>query len=157
MHGAPKKLRTDLGGENVDAWRHMIQLHGRDEKCIITGSSVHNERIKRLWRDAHRSVLMPHKELFTRLEMEELLDVTNEVDVYCLHEIFLDRINHCLSEFIRTWNNHSLSTEHCLSPSQLFVGSYYDNQSSASEDEPRTVVGHVGHLASTPVEVSNSL
>ena len=99
MHGAPKKLRTDLGGENVDAWRHMIQLHGRDEKCIITGSSVHNERIKRLWRDAHRSVLMPHKELFTRLEMEELLDVTNEVDVYCLHEIFLDRINHCLSEY----------------------------------------------------------
>lgn len=24
MHGTPWKLRTDLGGENVDAWHHML-------------------------------------------------------------------------------------------------------------------------------------
>ena len=150
---------TDLGGENVDVWHHMIQLHGGDEKCVITGSSVHNQRIERLWQDVHRSVLMPFKELFIRLEVEELLDVTNEVDMYCLHEVYQD-INQCLSEFIRTWNNHSLSSEHGQSPSQLFVASYYDDQSSASEEESNltsTAVGHDSllHMASEAVEVSN--
>ena len=35
--GLPKKLRTDLGGENVEAWDYMVSHHG-DESCIITGS-----------------------------------------------------------------------------------------------------------------------
>ena len=48
MHGTPQIVRTNLGGKNVDVWHHMIQLRGGDEKCVITGSSVHNEKIKRL-------------------------------------------------------------------------------------------------------------
>ena len=46
-YGLPRKLCTDLGGENIDAWQYMIQQHG-DERCVIVGSSVHNERIERL-------------------------------------------------------------------------------------------------------------
>ena len=26
-YGVPKKLRTDMGGENVDAWDYMINYH----------------------------------------------------------------------------------------------------------------------------------
>ncbi len=47
-YGLPRKLRTDMGGEYVDAWHYMIQQHG-NERCVIVGSSVHNERIERLW------------------------------------------------------------------------------------------------------------
>ena len=57
-YGLPRELRTDMGGENVDAWHYMIQQHG-NERCVIVGSSVHNERIGRLWRDVHRAVVSP--------------------------------------------------------------------------------------------------
>ena len=50
------KVRSDHGGENVDVWRYMIANHENDYSCVITGSSVHNERIERLWRDVHRCV-----------------------------------------------------------------------------------------------------
>ena len=34
VYGLPSKLRTDRGGENVDAWQYMIQRHGRSD-CVI--------------------------------------------------------------------------------------------------------------------------
>ena len=48
-----------MGGENVDAWHYMIDYHNGNESCIITGSSVHNERIERLWCDVSYSVVIP--------------------------------------------------------------------------------------------------
>ena len=48
--GLPNKVRTDGGGENVDVWRCMIEAHST-ETAVITGSSVHNERIEKLRRD----------------------------------------------------------------------------------------------------------
>ena len=94
-YGLPRKLRTDLGGENVDAWEYMVTQYGGDESTIITatGSSVHNERIEHLWRDISRSVIIPFKEIFISLEDQAILDVHNEVDLFCLHAVFTGRIN----------------------------------------------------------------
>ena len=50
MHGLPNQIRSDLGGENVDVWRSMVEQHST-MACVITGSSTHNQRIERLWRD----------------------------------------------------------------------------------------------------------
>ena len=47
-HGLPNKVRTDLGGENVEVWRYMVEQHSSCS-AVITGSSTHNERIERLW------------------------------------------------------------------------------------------------------------
>ena len=55
-------------------------------------SSVHNERIERLWSDVHQSVLAPFKEVFMRLEREGILDKDNEVDLFCLHAVSKTRI-----------------------------------------------------------------
>lgn len=55
IYGLPEKVRTDHGGENVEVWRDMITAH-QSESAVITGSSTHNERIERLWRDVTRSV-----------------------------------------------------------------------------------------------------
>ena len=119
-YSLPQKLRTDMGGENVDAWHYMIQQNG-NERCVIMGSSVHKKHTERLWWDVQCAVLSQFKEPFTRLERERSLDVDNDVDLFCLHEIFTCRINTCLSEFMTSWNNHSISTEHSMSPMQPFI------------------------------------
>ena len=132
-YGLPQKLRTDMGGDNVDAWHYMIQQNG-NERCVIVGSSVHNECIERLWRDVHRAVLSQFKELFIRLEGERILDVDIDIDLFCLHEIFTCRINTCLSEFMTSWNSHSISTKHNMSPMQLLMVGC-ENEELASDSE----------------------
>lgn len=50
-HGNPSRLRTDKGGENVKLCEFMEEHRGVGRNSYITGKSVHNTRIKRLWRD----------------------------------------------------------------------------------------------------------
>jgi hypothetical protein len=96
---------------------------------------MHNERIERLWRDVHRSVIVTFGNLFRALESEEHLDHLNEVHIYCLHYIFLPRINQALSSFVEGWNNHSVSTEHHQTPYQMYLmGMLPDLEDSSSND-----------------------
>ena len=120
QYGLPSKVRSDNGGENVDVWHYMIQQHS-SERAVLTGSSTHNERIERLWRDVTRSVGSVFINTFRRLEELAILNPLNEVDVFCLHWLYLPRINLYLQQFTESWNNHSLSTENNLTPNQLFV------------------------------------
>ena len=119
-HGLPERVRTDLGGENVDMWRYMVEQHA-SMSAVITGSSTHNERIERLWRDVYRCVGVLYHDCFRKLEEEGCLDPLNETDLYCLHFIFIPRINITLENFVESWNNHSLSSENNLTPNQLFI------------------------------------
>ena len=120
VHGLPERIRTDLGGENVDVWRLMLEEHN-STTAIVTGSSAHNERIERLWRDVYRCVVVLFHDAFYSLEQEGKLDPLNEIDLFCLHHVYLPRINSALQSFIESWNNHSISTEHNLTPNQLFI------------------------------------
>ena len=120
IHGLPSRVRTDLGGENVEVWRYMVEQHA-SSNAVITGASTHNERIERLWRDVHRCVCVLFADTFRALETDGHLDCLNEVDLYCLHFVFLPRINSALNDFVESWNNHSLPSEHNLTPNQLFI------------------------------------
>ena len=119
-NGLPSYVRSDLGGENVDVWRFMVEQHS-NPSSVITGSSTHNERVERLWRDVYRCVCVTFHNLFSSMEDEGVLNSLNEVDLYCLHFVFLPRIQHTLNSFIESWNNHLLSTENNLTPNQLFI------------------------------------
>ena len=75
-------------------WRRMIASHNYDYSSVIPGSSVHNERVERLWRDVNRCFMgVFFSGIFRELEMNSMLNPLNETDLYCLHYIFLTRIN----------------------------------------------------------------
>ena len=89
-NGLPTHVRSDLGGENVDVWRYMVEQH-YSSSAVITGSSTQNEKEKRLWCDAYRHIGVMFQNTFSVLDVQ-----FNEVEVFCLH--------------VESCNNHSLST-----------------------------------------------
>uniref|UniRef100_A0A1X7V400 Integrase core domain-containing protein n=1 Tax=Amphimedon queenslandica TaxID=400682 RepID=A0A1X7V400_AMPQE len=119
-NGLPAHIRSDLGGENIDLRRFMVEQHS-SPNVVITGSSTQNERIERLWRDVYRCVGILLHNTFGILEDEGLLDSFNEVDMFCLHFVFLPLIQQTFDSFIESWNNHSIPTENNLTPNQLFI------------------------------------
>ena len=157
LFGLPPRVRTDHGGENVGIWRHML-LHYNDPSCVITGSSTHNERVERMWRDMRRSVISSFASTFFALESEGLLDPLNHVDIFCLHYVFLPRIQHSLQEFQASWNLHGLSTEGRMSPTQLFFegtrGIEINNVGSPMPiSNNQSTAAHCSHNAINHVEV----
>ncbi|XP_019857905.1 PREDICTED: uncharacterized protein LOC109586176 [Amphimedon queenslandica] len=119
--GWPSRVRSDKGGENIDVARAMLTVRGVGRHSHIAGTSVHNQRIERLWRDTFRCVCHSFYALFYDMEDMLILSPTDELQLYALHYVFLPRINRLLKEFKNTWNNHHLRSEHGLSPNQLWL------------------------------------
>lgn len=89
IFGVPKAVRTDAGGENVDVWVHMCQ-HRSNLRSVI------NVCIERLWQDMGRAVITVYRGIFYSLESDQVLDPENDIDLFCLHEVFVPRINESL-------------------------------------------------------------
>ena len=64
----------DCGGENVKIERFINQIRSDIDKPFIKGTSVHNVRIERLWRDVYQQVICFYQNMFINLEKEKLLD-----------------------------------------------------------------------------------
>ena len=120
MFGWPLRVRSDKGGENVEVSRAIILARGTGRKSFITGSSVHNQRIERLWRDTFRCVCHSYYAVFYNMEECGLLDPDSDEDVFALQFVFIPRINSQLHQFVDTWNRHSIRTENGLTPLQLW-------------------------------------
>ena len=99
----------------------MLRHRGVDRNSMITGASIHNQSIERLWRDVHQSVTILYYRLFYFLESQQLLDPLNEIHLYALHYVYLPRIRRALDIFREGWNHHSIRTESNLTPHQLYV------------------------------------
>ena len=54
-------------------------------------------------------------------EDTSLLDLSCEVHIFCLHYVYLVRVNTALHQFCDAWNNHPLSSERNMSPVQLWI------------------------------------
>ena len=119
-YGRPQRIRSDHGGENVLVWRDMTLAWGEDARSVIVGSSVHNQRIERHNRSVNEHELSVFKSEFYDLERAGILDPLNETDLFCLHYVYLPRLNKNLAEFVSAHNNHKISTESNNTPAQIF-------------------------------------
>ncbi len=125
--GVPSRVRSDRGGENILVAKFMVLYRGVGKGSCITGTSVHNQRVERLWRDVYTACISLYYHLFYLMEDSGILDIEDEVKLFSLHYVYLPRINQKIYDFVETWNVHPLTSSNCHSPLQLWIRGMLDN------------------------------
>lgn len=155
----PSRVRADHGGENLLVKMEMEQRMGPARGSFIAGKSCHNSRIERLWRDVYYAVGQTFYGLFYYMESIGVLDPSSDVDIFCLHTIYLPFINRCLTEFTNAYSHHPIRTAAHKTPSQMWHAGIMDLanreqigvQNALLAQDPEVVCDLYGHDPQAPI------
>ena len=126
-YGLPSQVRSDHGTENTKVAAFITLVRGRQSH--ITGRSVHNQRIERLWRDVRTNVVEKYRNKFYSMEEDAAvgLNPADSKHIFALQYVYLPIINQCLEQFVEAWNTHKLRSEHNQTQQQLWLSGTLDN------------------------------
>ena len=66
-------------------------------------------------------VLSLYYNLFYHLESVRVLDPNNDLHLFCLHTVYIPRINRHLQAWKNAWVKHPIRSEHNFTPEQLWT------------------------------------